>query len=91
MKNTIIKIALASSVLLGSTNAVMADDMCSVPEADRQPIAALEAKLVADGWTIKNMKVDDGCYEAYAINAEGQKVEAYFDPKTFEIVKSKVD
>lgn len=91
MKINVIKRLLASTLLLAATGTVMASDLCSVPEADRQPISALEAKLVADGWTIKNMKVDDGCYEAYAINAEGQKVEVYFDPKTFEIVKSEVD
>ncbi len=89
MNNT--KIAIALAVLLTTTGTAMAKDLCFVDEADRQPISALEAKLVADGWTIKKVKADDGCYEAYAINAEGKKVEAYFDPKTFEIVKNEVE
>jgi len=60
-----------------------------VPEADRQPIEALQKQLEDQGWEIRNMKVDDGCYEAYAIDDKGEKVEVYFDPKTFAIVKKK--
>lgn len=74
-----------------STGNVIADDLCTVPEANRQPIESLQSKLESEGWEIKKLKVDDGCYEAYAINAEGQKVEAYFDPQTFALIKSKID
>jgi len=66
-----------------------ASDICDVPKAEWQPKEALQAKLVEQGWTIKNIKVDDGCYEAYATTGTGERVEAYFDPKTFELVKTK--
>ena len=47
--------------------------------------AELQAKLEAEGWTkIEKIKVDDGCYEAYATTPDGEKVEAYFNPITFE-------
>ena len=49
----------------------------------------MQTKLVEQGWTIKNIKVDNGCYEAYATTDKGEKVEAYFDPKTFELIKTK--
>lgn len=46
---------------------------------------ALQTKLENEGWTqIKKIKVDDGCYEAYATTPDGDKVEAYFNPITFE-------
>ena len=45
---------------------------------------ALQKKLAADGWQVRKIKVDGGCYEAYATTPEGDKVEAYFDPVTFE-------
>jgi hypothetical protein len=46
---------------------------------------ALQAKLEAEGWTkVKKIKVDGGCYEAYATTPEGDKVEAYFHPVTLE-------
>ncbi len=85
---TLISVA---ALFFGLAGTAAAADLCNVPEAERQPIEALQLKLEAEGWEIKNMKIDDGCFEAYAVNAEGQKVEAYFDPKTFEMVKSKVD
>ena len=72
-----------------TSGTVAASDLCSVPEADRQPIEALQQKLESEGWQVKKIKIDDGCYEAYAIDETGQRVEAYFDPMTFELLKSK--
>ena len=91
MKNSSITLAalgLVSTLVAGN---LYASDLCDVTEADRQPIEALQSKLEADGWEIKKIKVDEGCYEAYAINAEGQRVEAYFNPQTFELIKSEID
>lgn len=86
-------LTLCALGLLGTLAAgnLYASDLCTVAEADRQPIEALQSKLEADGWEIKKMKVDEGCYEAYAINSEGQRVEAYFNPQTFELIKSEID
>ena len=72
-----------------TSGTVAASDLCSVPEADRQPIEALQQKLESEGWQVKKIKLDDGCYEAYAIDETGRRVEAYFDPMTFELLKSK--
>ncbi|MBV7257261.1 PepSY domain-containing protein [Pacificimonas sp. WHA3] len=57
---------------------------CDVPESEWQPREALEAQLTAEGWTVRKSKVDGGCYEVYAKDEEGRKIEAYFDPATFE-------
>ncbi|MCJ7421613.1 PepSY domain-containing protein [Sphingomicrobium astaxanthinifaciens] len=57
---------------------------CDVAEADRQPLEKLTAKLAAEGWQVRKGKVDGGCYEVYATDPEGRRVEAYFDPQTFE-------
>ncbi|HWM28239.1 MAG TPA: PepSY domain-containing protein [Woeseiaceae bacterium] len=32
------------------------------------------------------MKIDGGCYEVYALNESGERVEAYFHPHTLEPV-----
>ncbi len=74
--------------LAGAATASAAD-LCSVPEAEWQPKAALQAKLEAEGWSVKTIKVDDGCYEAYGKDSAGNKQEVYFNPKTFEVVLSK--
>jgi hypothetical protein len=79
-------IALLAFAAAGPALATEAN--CNIPEADRQPPAALESKLKADGWDVRSVKVEAGCYEAYAIDADGNKVEAVFDPKTLARVDS---
>jgi hypothetical protein len=71
--------------------AALAAEKCDVPVADWQPREALETKLKSDGWEVRSIKTEDGCYEAYAIDAKGEKVEAYFNPKTFERVGGEDD
>lgn len=85
MKRFILTAALLTTLAAG---AARAEDLCNVPEAEWQPQQALETKLQAEGWTIKKIKVDEGCYEVYGKNAKGEKMETYFDPKTFDVVKS---
>jgi len=42
----------------------------------------LSAQLQAKGWQVRRIKVDGGCYEVYALNEKGERVEAYFHPRT---------
>lgn len=44
----------------------------------------LKASVLAEGWKIRRIKIDGGCYELYGTTPEGQRVEAYFDPLTLE-------
>ena len=57
---------------------------CNVPKADHKPQADLVAKLTQEGWQVRKAKPDGGCYEVYGTTPEGDRVEAYFDPATFE-------
>jgi hypothetical protein len=91
MKNQVLTLSALSLLGALSAGTVSASDLCDVAEADRQPMDALQSKLESEGWEIRKIKVEDGCYEAYAINNEGQKVEAFFNPQTFELVKSEID
>ncbi|PSJ53214.1 PepSY domain-containing protein [Pseudaminobacter soli (ex Li et al. 2025)] len=79
---------LVPAVLLGALASfpAFAGNKCDVPVGEWQPREALEAKLKSDGWKIRSIKTENGCYEAYAIDAGGKKVEAYFNPKTLERV-----
>jgi len=38
---------------------------------------------------MRRIKVDGGCYEVYALNDKGERVEAYFHPQTLEPVPTK--
>lgn len=46
----------------------------------------LEEKMTSDGWQVRRIKEDGGCYEAYGTSPEGQRVEAYFHPVTLELL-----
>lgn len=82
-RTLILTLALAAPAL-----PVMAEELCSVPDAEWRAQAELEADLIAKGWTISNVKKEDGCYEVYGKNEKGEKVEVFIDPKSFEVVGS---
>ena len=54
----------------------------SGPESGWQPKEKLQNMLVEQGWQVRRIKVDGGCYEVYAMNDAGKRVEAYFHPVT---------
>lgn len=47
---------------------------------------SLKKQLTAKGWKVRRIKIDGGCYEVYAINNKGERVESYFHPVTFKHV-----
>jgi hypothetical protein len=61
----------------------------SGPESGWKPQADLEKQLTGKGWKVNRIKVDGGCYEVYAIDADGKRVEAYFHPVTLDPVTTK--
>lgn len=71
---------------VGAAAPAFAEGTCNVPQAEWQPKEALQQKLQTEGWTIKKVKIDNGCYEVYATDAAGKRMETYFNPKTFEVV-----
>ena len=48
--------------------------------------AQLKKNLVDKGWNVRRIKEDGGCWEVYAINPSGKRVEAYFHPVTLKNV-----
>jgi hypothetical protein len=61
----------------------------SGPKEGWQPQAKLETDLKTKGWQVRRIKVDGGCYEVYALNEKGERVEAYFHPVTLAPVPTK--
>lgn len=51
-----------------------------------QSSETLEKQLTAKGWSVRRIKEDGGCWEVYALNEKGERVEAYFHPVTLEPV-----
>ncbi|MES0882973.1 PepSY domain-containing protein [Roseibium sp. SCP14] len=44
------------------------------------------AKLTAEGWDVRRMKEDGGCWEVYGTTPEGQRVEVYVHPVSGEVL-----
>lgn len=91
--NTMIKhllsacgLALAANTLLGLPAQAHGDIKCTVPSKEWRLREDLEDKLKAEGWEVRKVKIDNGCYEVYGFDAKGQRKETYFNPKTFEVV-----
>ena len=85
---TSIFIVLLSSALLGAS-AASATGLATCDSGARetwQPQEKLEKMLVERGWKIRRVKEDGGCYEVYAFDEKGERVEAYFHPKTLTLV-----
>lgn len=61
-------------------------DFCSVPKSQWQPQSALTKKLESQGWKIRNLKIDGGCYEVYGTDGNGKARETHFNPATLQAV-----
>ena len=78
--------ALAAATPAGATGLATCD---SGDMKDWQPSKTLVKQLEAQGWKVRNIKVDGGCYEVYALDERGRRVETYFHPKTLAPVPTK--
>jgi hypothetical protein len=80
------RLILAAAALAAASPALATGKMtCNAgPQSKWKSQDALKASLAKQGWQVRKSKVDGGCYEVYGTTPEGQKVEAYFDPVTFE-------
>jgi hypothetical protein len=61
----------------------------SGPKSGWQAVEKLEKMLTEKGWVVRRVKEDGGCYEVYALNEKGERVEAYFHPVTLAPVPTK--
>lgn len=82
--------SVAALLLAGASLAALAhgDVKCpAVPKAEWRAPADLATKLQAEGWVIRRMEATPTCYEVYAKDPQGKRVEAFFHPKTLERVE----
>jgi hypothetical protein len=88
-KRFVLSAALAGCMFSAQAFATGLATCDSGPQEGWQPQAKLEQMLKDKGWQVRRIKVDGGCYEVYAMNEKGERVEAYFHPKTLESVPTK--
>jgi hypothetical protein len=83
-----VRSSLLVLVLIGLTApAFAAGATCSTSEKSKfQPQTKLEDMLKADGLTVRQIKTENGCYEVYAVDQAGKKVNAAYNAETLEKV-----
>jgi hypothetical protein len=81
--------ALAAALAASPATATGLATCDSGPQSGWQPQAKLEKMLTEKNWKVRRVKVDGGCYEVYALNDKGERVEAYFHPVTLQPVPTK--
>jgi hypothetical protein len=83
-------LTLAAAPFVAS--AALASPTCgNAAQASWMSLADVEAKATSMGYKVRKIDIEDGCYEIYAIDKNGNRVEAYLNPVTAEVVKSKID
>ncbi|MFX0540992.1 PepSY domain-containing protein [Roseovarius sp. S4756] len=84
MKNSLTTIALLAIIPAG---AAFASDDCRVPMADWQPREAVTKLAQDNGWTVREIEIDDGCYEIEGRDKDGREIEVKLDPATLKVVE----
>jgi len=84
---TILIAGIAS--LVAASVSYAEDDDCTVPMTNWQPREAVQKMAEGLGWTVRRIKIDDGCYEIKGSDAQGREIKVKIDPGTLAIVKMK--
>jgi hypothetical protein len=58
-----------------------------VPLADWQPRSAVVRLAEENGWVVRRIKIDDGCYEIKGTDREGRRIEVTVDPGTLQVIE----
>lgn len=81
-------IALCSGMALAMLpGKAQAGDDCFVPMADWQPRRAVADLAATNEWTVRRIKIDDGCYEIDGTDASGQRIEVKLHPATLQVIE----
>jgi hypothetical protein len=77
------KITIAVLCALLASPSFAAESCSRSPAAKFKPKAALAEKLKKEGFDVRRIKVESGCYEVYAIDKSGHKFNAAYNAETF--------
>lgn len=84
---TVLAMALAGPVLAATTATTPPAVTCSKATATSyKPQADLTAMLAKDGLKVIKIKTEKGCYEVYATDVKGKKVNQAYNAETLEKV-----
>ena len=82
----ILCIAIAAAFVAGPS---LAETTCSkAPASKFQSQDTLKKQLTAKGMQVRQIKKEGGCYEVYALDKAGKKVNVAFNAETLKPVKN---
>ncbi len=80
--------ALAAVLIAGSAGAALADVRCPTPrDAQWISIETVIKKAEDLGYSVKEAKRSDGCWEIEGYDRNGAEIEIHFDPVSGDVVK----
>ncbi len=88
MKNTL---TILGFLAVFPAGVALADGDCFVPMADWQPRDAVARLSEENGWVVRCIKIDDGCYEIDGRDAEARRIEVTVHPATLEVIALEYD
>ena len=89
MKLLISMAVLGGVAALGLTGPAFATGLATCDSGDESTWKSqdeLKAQLESEGYEVRRIKVDGGCYEAYVIDSSGEMTERYYNPVNFEFI-----
>lgn len=82
-------LSLAALAIVIASPAMAAAATCSTAASTKfQPESVLKTKLAGEGMTVKKIKTEKGCYEVYAVDKAGKKVNLAFNAETLDKVEN---
>ena len=76
--------ALAVLALAAAGPALAAGNCSTAPKSKWQAKSALESQLQAEGYNVRQIKIEGGCYEVYATDKDGKRANMAFNAETLE-------
>ncbi|WP_119390174.1 PepSY domain-containing protein [Taklimakanibacter lacteus] len=88
MKKLLIHLVLAVGLMGGAGSAFASDDetQLNVPRDKWLTVTQVTEKFTAQGYDVRQVKIEKGAYEVYAVAKDGKRVEVLVHPGTGEIL-----
>jgi hypothetical protein len=75
---------LVTLMIVVAGPALAAGNCSTAPKSKWQSKSALESQLQADGYKVRQIKTEGGCYEVYATDKDGKRANMAFNAETLE-------
>ena len=80
----------ATVTAMAAVPAHASDDDCRhVPRTEWRSMEDAAAAVKAKGYEVREIEIDDGCFEVKVLGKSGERMKLYLDPGSLEIVRSR--